>query len=179
VRDPEKVARLRRVLDEEGRARLDRIIQGPPPPASPDELEDALATLLEDREEALVEFVDEAKRDLFHRAVWIVRLRILEGEHAGRLISWWLRALDPQRRVARGSSIAASYTAATGLRPPRDLCRRRPSYWPSGAQYRVRTRVVGRDVHGVERPLTASYSVVAAILERVAGSPPALRERRP
>jgi hypothetical protein len=148
--------------------------------AAPDDLNDALATLLENGSDVVVGFVDEAKRDLFHRAVWIVRFRIEEGEHAGRLVSWWLRALDPdpKRRVSRGSSIATSYVAATGLRPPRDLARRRPSYWLSGAEFRVRTRVVGRDVHGVERPLTASYSVVAAILERVAGAPPALRERR-
>ena len=135
---------------------------------------DALETLLDDGAEIVVGFYDEERRDMFRRSMWIVRFRIEEGEHVGRLISWWLRALDPQRRVARGSAIATSYVAATGLRPPRDLARRRPSHWLSGAQYLVRTRVVGRDVHGIARPPEASYSVVSAILKRVAGIPPAL-----
>jgi hypothetical protein len=148
---------------------------GPTPDG--DDLDDALATLLEDGAEVVVAFRDEARRHMYHRDVWLVRLQILDGEHAGRLISWWLRALDTRRGVARGSAIATAYVAATGLRPPRDLARRRPSYWLADAHYRVSTRVVAHDTRGQARPAAASYSVVAAILERVAGCSPALRER--
>jgi len=147
-------------------------------PVLVDELDDALATLLPPNAEATVSYVDQAQKKMFGRATWVVRLRILEGDHAGRLISWWLRALPHgAKRVARGSSICTSFAAATGLRPPRDLARRRPSYWLADSQYRVSTRQVVRDVHGVARAETASYSVVVAILARVAGVSPALRER--
>jgi len=142
-----------------------------------DDSDDALATLLPDHSEVVVGYVDERLLDMYHRKVWLVRLRILEGDQAGRLISWWLRRLDPARRVTRSSALATSYVAATGLRPPRDLARRRPSEWLADTQYRVRTRVVARDTHGVERVLAASYSVVEAIVERVAGIPPTLRQR--
>ena len=126
-----------------------------------------------------VAYVDECRRLMWRRDTWLVRVRIVEGEHAGRLLAWFMRALDRARPVARGSVVATSYVAAIGLRPPRDLARRRPSWWLADAFYRVSTRQVRRDVHGIERPEAASYSVVVAILERVAGAPPALRERRP
>jgi len=143
-----------------------------------DDRDDALATLLPEGAEVSVAYHDEQRRNMYHRIVWLVRMRIVDGEHEGRLIAWWMRALDTShRRVSRGSVVATSYVAATGLRPPRDLARRRPSYWLADAIYRVRTRLVTRDTHGIDRPVSASYSVVEAIVQREAGYPPALRER--
>jgi hypothetical protein len=138
---------------------------------------DALETILPDRSEAIVALLDEDCRTAFHRRVWLVRFRIVEGEKAGALISWWLRALDKGKGVSRASAIATSFVASTGLRPPRDLARRRPSWWLADSLFRVRTRQVRRDIHKVARPEEASYSVVEAILERLEGSPPALQER--
>lgn len=140
--------------------------------------DDALSTLLPAGAEVVVGFVDESRRIMFRRDTWIVRFRIVEGDASGRLIAWWLRVLDKRRRqVPRGAAMTTSFVAATGLRPPRDLARRRPSWWLADTQYRVRTRRVLSDVHGVERSADASYSVIEAILARVQGSPPALRER--
>jgi hypothetical protein len=148
---------------------------GPTPDG--DDLDDALSTLLDADAQVTVAFIDDTRRKMFHREVWTVRFRILDGEHAGRALSWWLRALDPGRGLARASAIAMAYVAATGLRPPRDLARRRPGYFLRDAHFRVSTRVVNRNARGQERPAAASYSVVDQILERVAGCPPALRER--
>jgi hypothetical protein len=144
----------------------------------PDEAADALATLLPEGAEVQVAFFDEDRRTLFRRAMWIIRFKICEGPHEGKLISWWLRALDRKRRVARGSGIATSFSAATGLRPPRDLDRYRPSSWLAEAVFLAKTRQVRKDVLGVARAEEASYSVVVGILERIVGMPPALRERR-
>jgi hypothetical protein len=142
--------------------------------------DDALATLLPEHAEVVVGLIGEARRVAFHRSVWLLRFRIVEAEHVehvGRVIAWWLRALEKHKSVSRASAIATSFVAATGLRPPRDLARRRPSWWLTDAHYRVRTRQVRRDVHKVARAEAASYSVVDCVLERVGGAPPALQER--
>lgn len=148
-----------------------------PQDARDDDVEDALATLLPAGAQVVVAYVNARRQKMFKREVWVVRLRIMEGESEGRMVSWWMRALPAGRPVARGTAIATSYVAATGLRPPRDLWRKKPSYWLSDARFCVRTRQVRKDTHGVERPESASYSVVEAILGRMAGAPPALRER--
>lgn len=142
--------------------------------------EDALETLLAPDADALVVFHDECRKVMFRRQTWIVRMRIIEGDHAGRLIAWWLRALptdDRLRRIPRGSAICAAFVAATGLLPPRDLARRKPSYWLADAQFIVATRQVLTDVNKAKRSAAASYSVVAFVRERLVGSPPALQER--
>jgi len=131
--------------------------------------------LLPDGAEVVVGYIDAKKHTMFRRVMWLVTMQIVVGQHSGRRILWFLRALNPERRVTRSSALATSYTAATGLRPPSDLGRRHPRWWLSDAQYMVRTRQVRHDVHGLDRSEAASYSVVKAVLARVAGTPPAAR----
>ena len=85
VRDAAGVERLRRSLDAKGRTRLKQITTPSRPcPATgdghADELEDALATRLDDGAEVIVGFHDEQLLKMFGRRMWLVRMRIVEGE---------------------------------------------------------------------------------------------------
>ncbi len=115
---------------------------------------------------------------LFQRPTWeTIWLIQDDGEHFGLPLYCWWRIPDRGTPIRPSHSLAIAYTAATELRPPRDLARRNPFWFLADSRFRAAVRTVNRNRHGQKRPDAASYSRVDYLIELVAGTPPCLRER--
>ena len=124
---------------------------------------------------------------LFGRDVWVIRWRLtsefesVPSEAAiatnGVVLRMFLTALGESVKPRSGHAIACAFITATGLRPPGNLWRRRPSWFLKGCVFRVRVRDIAKDQFGVTRPEGARTSRVQALVQRVAGSPLCLIER--
>ena len=149
-----------------------RVVRGDGP-ASMDELCDVL--IPEGDEEVM--FVAEKKLKWFKRQVWVVLFQIVSGDHGGAVLPMWINVPRSDRPVRMSHTLAQVYVAATGAKPPRDLARRRPSSFFKDCVFLVRVRTVKRDMNHVERPEAASYSRVAYLIRRTAGTPRCLQGR--
>jgi hypothetical protein len=124
-----------------------------------------------------VAFVAEKKLKWFKRQIWVVRFQIVSGAHTGLVLPMWINVPRSDWPVRMSHTLAQVYVAATGAKPPRDLARRRPSSFLKDCAFLVHVRTVKRDMNGVERPEEASYSRVAYLIRRTAGTPRCLQGR--
>jgi hypothetical protein len=133
-------------------------------------------------------FRDDKRVKLHGREVWVVRWRLTcefeshPSEAAiatnGITLRMFLTALGEGVKPRSGHAITCAYCISTGLRPPSDLGRHRPSWFLKDCVFRVRVRDITKDQFGVTRPEGARTSRVQALMQRVAGCPPCLIERR-
>lgn len=150
-------------------------------PCSSASEDDSPWTLLPPGEYTLA-FLDETKffHPIWKRVVWNISMKIMdEGAHFGKLIPYYLNAIPKKERPKPGRYITSAFLIAAEMRPPKDLWRRRPSWFMGGCAFRARVRTSKRDSHGVELPEAGHKSKVECLLERVAGTPPCLRGGKP
>jgi hypothetical protein len=114
-------------------------------------------------------YAREDKQKMFGRTVWIVQMRVIEGEHTGVALPWYLNAIPKGKRPTPGFHLCSAFAIATERRPPKDLWRRRPSSFLKGCAFLARVRSITRDSHHVERPAAAHVSRVDCLLERTVG----------
>ena len=145
------------------------------PPASPvfDPSSDPYSTLIPNGDYQ-VGLIDEQRQTLFGRDTWRTLWRVVHGEHFGaELFAWW--AVPKGQRFGPRNAFAAAVAIAIERRAPRDLTRHRPSHFCGDCQFLARVREVRHDSNGVERPELARYSRLAYLIQRLDGTPPALR----
>ena len=130
-------------------------------------------------DEYTVALVREARCIQFRRPTWETTWLIMDSGRYFRLpVYCWWRIPDAGAPVRPSLAFASAYSIATALRPPRDLARRKPFWFAGGCQFLARIRTVDHNSDGVKRPETASYSRLAFLIGRTAGTPPCIRERR-
>ena len=117
-----------------------------------------------------VAFESETKRRLYGRDLWVVQMKIIEGDYAGVVLPWYLNAIPKGKRPTPAFYLCSAFAIATDRRPPKDLWRRRPSCFLKGCSFLARVRSITRDSKHVERPAAAHTSRVDCLLERTAGS---------
>lgn len=118
-----------------------------------------------------VSFVGEFKARLFGRDVWVVRMRVTAGEHAGVTLPWYLNAIPKGKRPTSGFNLCSAFLIATERRPPLDLWRRRPSSFLKDCAFIARVRTKTRDRHHVELPEAGHSSKIECLVKCTAGHP--------
>ena len=109
--------------------------------------------------------------------LWLVEFQIANGPFLGSKLPIWFRLPVDGDQMRRAHAMSQAWVNATGLPPPRNLGRFRPSRFLSDCILLARVRAVVRDSHGVKRPREASYSRIDHLISREAGIPPCLRDR--
>jgi hypothetical protein len=125
-----------------------------------------------------VRFVEEKKVERNKRFTYYLTFEVLDGEAAGIELRMFLNALPAGRRPGPGWFMGSAYNIATGLRPPSDLYRMKPSEFLSDCIFDAIVVDVKRDANGIERVGTGRYSRIKALKRKTAGSPPCIRKRR-
>jgi hypothetical protein len=125
-------------------------------------------------------FVDQERRAKMFRngsEKWLVRMRLAEGEHAGRELLFAVPVLPRKSRPHPGSKMAALFCAVMGpgIRPWKDLPKRSPKNLLANCNLLVEVATVDSDPSGVLRPAGLHYSVVRRVVARLEGTPPCLR----
>jgi hypothetical protein len=124
-------------------------------------------------------FVDQERRAKMFRngsEKWLVRMRISEGEHAGRELLFAVPVLPAKKRPHPGSKMAALFCAVIpGSRPWKDLPKRSPKNLLEGCNLLVEVVTVDTDPAGAPRPEGLHYSKISRVLKRLEGTPPSLR----
>jgi hypothetical protein len=124
-----------------------------------------------------IAFIAEQKVKWFKREVWVVIFQIVSGDHSGAILPMWINVPRSDWPVRMSHALAQAWVVATGAKPPRDLARRRPSSFLEDCAFQAQIRTVSRDMNRVERPEGASYSRVAYLIRRTAGTPRCLQDR--
>jgi len=118
-----------------------------------------------------VSLVSEKKILWYGRWEWLCKFRVVDGPHSGAELPIWFNIPPRGDTIRRSHNLAKAYVIATGLRPPKHLHRRRPSWFLEGCSFRAKVRTVRRDTNRVERPEETSYSRVDYLIQRVSGCP--------
>ncbi|HJO23467.1 MAG: hypothetical protein QF890_03240 [Myxococcota bacterium] len=111
-----------------------------------------------------VVFVFEERFRLYRRDVWAVEFRIIEGEHAGLPIFFFLNVPPFKKRRTPSAKMSAAYEAATGRRAPARIAKVRPGSFLAEKPLVGRTRTVERNSYRESRPPDARYSVIDRLL---------------
>ena len=119
----------------------------------------------------IVGLVSCEKPELYTSFRWKTVWKIVEGPEAGKPLLFYIPALPPGSPPKPGYKMFGVYCVATTRRPPKDLWRRNPKSFLSGAFFEVRVGQVKRDFQGAEIPEPARYSVIRALVRRVDGVP--------
>ena len=100
----------------------------------------------------------------YTRFVWAVVLRIIDGDHAGLPLFFFVNVPPLRKRRTPSAKISAAYEAATARRAPGRIANVRPSSFLADKTLVARTRTVEKNSYGDLRPDLARYSVVDRFL---------------
>ncbi len=148
------------------------------PAGRDEESQDPYETLVPDgRYEVSFERAD-SFRFLGKRKVWAILMRIIDGEHTGKPLRFFLNAIPKGRSPGR-FRIARTYTIATDKRPPGHLWRLSPADFLDGAAFEAQVVTSSKDADGVELPPCGHYSKVRNLVRRTCGAPLCGRGKKP
>jgi hypothetical protein len=164
-------------LNDPGDSYTDR--EPPPlPPEDERDPKDPYATLLPEAAEYTVAFVSDQRKDDYGNEKYNILMEIAEGPERGRRIHLFTPPIPKKKSPRPNFKYCAIWVACTERRPPKDLWKRRPRNFMKDCLFRVSVTTVKKNSKGFDQPTQLHYSKVDRILERVAGTPPCLSERR-
>ena len=106
------------------------------------------------------------------RQVWGVVFRIVDDEHTGLPIFFFLNIPQLRQRRTPSARLSLAYEAATGRRAPARIAEVRPGSFLAEKLLVGQTRTVEIDIHGQARPLEHRYSVIDRLVPAPAPSSP-------
>ena len=120
---------------------------------------DPYDTRIPDGEYSVV-FVSEDRFRNHNRYVWAVKLSIVDGDHMGLPIFFFLNVPPLRKQRTLSAKLSLAYEAATGKRAPARIAKRRPGSFMADKLLVGQTRTVEHNINGESRPLAARYSVI-------------------
>ena len=107
-----------------------------------------------------VAFCSENQFRFYSSYRWAVVMRIVEGEHMGLPLLFFLNIPELRKWRTPGARLSLAYEAATGMRAPAQIAKRRPGSFLADKLLVAQTETVERNSYGELRPLDARYSKI-------------------